>query len=137
MMELLPAAAESASDHAGRLRVLAQLNRTFILATDGDALLLVDQHAAHERIAYEAIVAASAEGASSETAAQVPHRGRARSGGAAADRAVEALREGGLGDRTVRRADLSDESRRRQGTAPVRSIWPVFSTSLSEEPETA
>jgi DNA mismatch repair protein MutL len=34
-----------------RLRVLAQLDRTFILAADGEALLLVDQHAAHERIA--------------------------------------------------------------------------------------
>jgi DNA mismatch repair protein MutL len=76
--------------------VLAQLNRTFILATDGDALLLVDQHAAHERIAYEAIVAAGAEGASSEPLL-VPHvveLDPARS--AALDRAVEALREGGL-----------------------------------------
>ncbi len=39
------------------LRVLAQLDDTFILATDGEALVLVDQHAAHERIAYEEIVA--------------------------------------------------------------------------------
>ena len=42
------------------LRVLTQLNRTFILASDGESLLLVDQHAAHERIAYEAIAAARA-----------------------------------------------------------------------------
>jgi DNA mismatch repair protein MutL len=40
---------------AGELRVLAQLDGTFILATDGQALVLVDQHAAHERIAFEAI----------------------------------------------------------------------------------
>jgi len=38
-------------------RVLAQLDDTFILATDGQALILVDQHAAHERIAFEAIAA--------------------------------------------------------------------------------
>jgi DNA mismatch repair protein MutL len=38
------------------LRVLAQLHNTFVLASDGDSLLLVDQHAAHERIAYEEIV---------------------------------------------------------------------------------
>ena len=48
------------------LRVLAQLDDTFLLATDGRALVLVDQHAAHERIAYEAIARASAGGAPSE-----------------------------------------------------------------------
>jgi len=37
------------------LRILAQLDDTFILATDGNALVLVDQHAAHERVAFEAI----------------------------------------------------------------------------------
>src|SRR5438445_394387 len=42
------------------LRVLAQIERTYILATDGSAIVLVDQHAAHERIAYERIVAAAA-----------------------------------------------------------------------------
>jgi DNA mismatch repair protein MutL len=39
------------------LRVLAQIDRTFILASDGDAVVLVDQHAAHERIVFEQIVA--------------------------------------------------------------------------------
>ncbi|HEY1727168.1 MAG TPA: DNA mismatch repair endonuclease MutL [Candidatus Baltobacteraceae bacterium] len=38
-----------------RTRVLAQLDATYILATDGNAVVLVDQHAAHERIAFEAI----------------------------------------------------------------------------------
>ncbi|MGC1380287.1 MAG: DNA mismatch repair endonuclease MutL [Candidatus Baltobacteraceae bacterium] len=88
-------------------RVLEQLNRTFILASDGDALLLVDQHAAHERIAYEAIVAAARERRPSEPLL-VPHvveLDQARS--AALDRVLEALGEGGLeiepfGERTYR-----------------------------------
>jgi DNA mismatch repair protein MutL len=157
MMELLPAAAESASDYAGRLRVLAQLNRTFILATDGDALLLVDQHAAHERIAYEAIVAAGAEGASSEPLL-VPHvveLDPARS--AALDRAVEALREGGLeiepfGVRTYRIVatpagygarpfdlagfldDLSEEPKQRDVRERIWSSLACHSVTIAGEP---
>jgi DNA mismatch repair protein MutL len=46
--------------------VLAQLDATYVLAIDGGALLLVDQHAAHERIAYEAISGRASEGAPSE-----------------------------------------------------------------------
>jgi len=39
------------------LRVLAQVDRTFILASDGDAVVLIDQHAAHERIVFEQLSA--------------------------------------------------------------------------------
>lgn len=44
------------------LRILAQLDDTFVLATDGRALVLVDQHAAHERVAFEAIAARAKRG---------------------------------------------------------------------------
>ncbi len=55
----LEAAAEPARPQ--ELRILAQLDDTFILATDGDALVLVDQHAAHERVAFETIARRGAE----------------------------------------------------------------------------
>ncbi len=81
---------------APRMRVLAQLNRTYILATDGDVLLLVDQHAAHERIAYEAIVERARERAPSEPLL-VPHTFELDGSQAAAlDGVVELLHEGGL-----------------------------------------
>ena len=37
--------------------MLAQIDRTFILASDGDAVVLIDQHAAHERIVFEQLTA--------------------------------------------------------------------------------
>jgi DNA mismatch repair protein MutL len=79
-----------------RLRVLAQLHRTFILASDGDSLLLVDQHAAHERIAYETIVTRAREHAPSEPllVPLVVELDAAQS--VALERALEVLREGGL-----------------------------------------
>ncbi len=89
------------------LRVLAQLDNTFILATDGRALVLVDQHAAHERIAYERIVAAAQTHAPSEPLL-VPFTFEVGpSESAALDRMLEILREGGLeiesfGERTYR-----------------------------------
>ncbi len=68
--ELAPAATERDPGNVppGEVRILAQLDDTFVLATDGSALVLVDQHAAHERVAFEAI----AERARCGTAVQEP-----------------------------------------------------------------
>lgn len=90
-----------------RLRVLAQLHRTFILASDGDGILLVDQHAAHERIAYESIVERAHERAPSEPLLVPLVVELDGTQSAALDRALEILREGGLemepfGERTYR-----------------------------------
>jgi DNA mismatch repair protein MutL len=43
--------------------VLGQHRRTYIVATDGEELLLVDQHTAHERVRFERITAQLAAGA--------------------------------------------------------------------------
>ncbi len=51
-----PAATDSDAEKK-TLRVLAQVDRTFILASDGDAVVLIDQHAAHERIVFEQLSA--------------------------------------------------------------------------------
>ncbi|MBD5656014.1 MAG: DNA mismatch repair endonuclease MutL [Candidatus Eremiobacteraeota bacterium] len=55
------------------LRILAQLDDTFVLATDGSALVLVDQHAAHERVAYEAIAERARRGAATSEALLIPY----------------------------------------------------------------
>jgi DNA mismatch repair protein MutL len=140
-----------------RMRVLAQLQRTFILASDGDGLLLVDQHAAHERIAYEAIVAAARNGPRSEPLL-VPHvveLDSARS--AVLDRTLEALHEGGLeiepfGEQTYRIVatpvgygarpfdlagfldDLSDEPKQRDARERVWASLACHSVTIAGEP---
>ncbi|MGB6521319.1 MAG: hypothetical protein WBE83_06080, partial [Candidatus Cybelea sp.] len=98
---------DEAGASGSRLAVLAQLHRTFILCSDGEALLLVDQHAAHERIAYESIVAAAAKpGVNAPLLVpQIVELDPAQS--SALDRVLETLHEGGLeieafGERTYR-----------------------------------
>ncbi len=86
---------------------MSLLNATYILATDGNALILVDQHAAHERIAYEKIVAAAREHAPSEPLL-VPYAVELSAAQSVAlDRVLDVLGEGGLeiepfGDRSYR-----------------------------------
>lgn len=79
-----------------RLRVLAQLDRTYILASDGTSLLLVDQHAAHERIAYELIVERASHRAPSEPLLVPAVLELDASQTAALERVVPLLQEGGL-----------------------------------------
>jgi len=107
LFEHSPSETDEPETERSTLRVLAQLDNTFILAADGRALVLVDQHAAHERIAYERIVAAAQNHGPSE-ALLVPVTFELGPGESAVlDRALDILREGGLdiehfGERTYR-----------------------------------
>jgi DNA mismatch repair protein MutL len=71
------------------LRVLAQVDRTFILATDGDAVVLIDQHAAHERVVYEELMT-NVERAAPGEPLLVPHTFEVRPD---QEQALEASRE--------------------------------------------
>jgi DNA mismatch repair protein MutL len=95
------------TQESGGFRALMQIDRTFLLAADGEALVLIDQHAAHERVAYERIAAAARGAASREPLLmpQIVELDAAQS--AVLDRSLELLREGGLeiepfGERTYR-----------------------------------
>jgi DNA mismatch repair protein MutL len=67
-----PANGESTSA-SPQLRILAQLDDTYILATDGRALVLLDQHAAHERVAFETIAERARAGAPLREALLIPY----------------------------------------------------------------
>jgi len=108
LFERVPADDPAETGAQSGLRVLAQIDRTYILATDGSSLVLVDQHAAHERIAYERIVAAAAAASPPAEPLLVPFTFELTAERAGAlERVLEPLRESGLeiepfGDRSYR-----------------------------------
>ena len=97
LFERAPSGDEAETGAPSGLRVLAQIDRTYILATDGSALVLVDQHAAHERIAYERILAAAEAQTPPAEPLLVPFAFELPADRAAAlERVLEPLRETGL-----------------------------------------
>lgn len=102
-LELLPAGERQRS----RLRVLAQVDATFVLATDGEAVVLVDQHAAHERVVFEEL-GRNARAERPSEPLLVPHVVELAAADAAQlDKTIDALAASGLeiepfGERTYR-----------------------------------
>lgn len=101
-------ATDTAAAAPEALRILAQLDATYVLATDGSALVLVDQHAAHERVAYESIARRAREGAPVGEALLIPYTIELDAADATRfEGSREALAAGGLeaepfGERTYR-----------------------------------
>jgi DNA mismatch repair protein MutL len=92
---LLPGSASPGAEPK-TLRVLAQIDRTFILASDGDAVVLIDQHAAHERIVFEQLSANARAHAAAEPLL-IPYTFEIRPEEAERlDATLEALAAGGL-----------------------------------------
>ena len=54
-VSLLEGTTQGATSTAQSARALGQIDQTFIVISDASGLLIVDQHAAHERIAFEAL----------------------------------------------------------------------------------
>lgn len=64
-----------AETHKGKwssLKVIGQAGLTYLVCEDGDKLIFVDQHAAHERVAYERLMRAWREGGIEAQALLIP-----------------------------------------------------------------
>ncbi len=72
------AASPQAASPAGSLALLGQYRESFLVAEGGGGLVLVDQHAAHERVRYERIRARLLDGGAESQRLLVPVRFEAR-----------------------------------------------------------
>ncbi len=67
-----PPAADAHKGKWSSLKVIGQAGLTYLVCEDGDKLIFVDQHAAHERVAYERLMRAWREGGIEAQALLIP-----------------------------------------------------------------
>lgn len=65
-VSLLDSAAPDLVPQKQKARALGQIDQTYILIADNELLLVIDQHAAHERVAYESLLNSDANDTVSE-----------------------------------------------------------------------
>ncbi|GAD51888.1 DNA mismatch repair protein MutL [Halarchaeum acidiphilum MH1-52-1] len=108
-------------EHLPSLRVLGQLHDTYVVAETDDGLVLIDQHAADERVRYEALHE-ELDGTPDSQALVTPAEVSLTAAEAAAfEAALPALRDAGF------EAELDDR------TAIVTAVPAVFGTALDAE----
>jgi DNA mismatch repair protein MutL len=115
-------ASERDFDRLPSLRVLGQLHDTYVIAEAPNGLVLIDQHAADERVAYEQLSKQFADGTTSQTLAEPIEIELTAREAALFDEYIEALES--LGFQATRAGDRAVE---------VAAVPAVFDTTLDPE----
>jgi len=116
-------APETTFDRLPPMRVLGQVHDTYVVAETPDGLVLVDQHAADERVNYERLVAAVADGPDTQQLVSTVELELTAQEAAAFDDALADLRSLGFD------AWLADDDR----TAVVEAVPAVFADALEPD----
>ncbi|WP_096592674.1 DNA mismatch repair endonuclease MutL [Halorubrum ezzemoulense] len=114
--------AEREFDSLPPLRVLGQLHETYVVAEAPDGLVLIDQHAADERVNYERLKATVADGAEAQALAEPVRVGLTAREAALFEEFVDELTEIGF------RAERADERE-----VAVTAVPAVFDAALDPD----
>jgi DNA mismatch repair protein MutL len=118
------------------MRVLGQVQDTYVVAETPDGLVLVDQHAADERVNYERLVSAVADRRASQTLVAPVELELTAAEAAAFDDALPDLRELGFEARLVDGGEgggRAGDGRAGARTAAVTAVPAVFADALDPD----